>query len=158
MNFLPDVGPVLFSTNQFFQSFEPHISEGRKFPASGFPIEIDRKSISPVDLFADSLRNPDHFPHIYVLQRNQGNHIRGTDSGVNTLVFTDIYQFHRHPYRIHEGLLHLPGSADDCKNAPVVVGIHMYIENLHSGQFESPLNPGDNLLVPSLRKVGNCFY
>ena len=122
-------------------------------------VKIDGDAVFLGKGAAEAVGDRDGVFHGRTFEGDEGNHVHGADTGMDALLLRHVDQLYGRVAGRPCALLNGLRRAHEGDHAPVVVAVHVDIEDPY------PLNAGDRLddpvnffLVPAFAEVGDAFH
>src|SRR4029077_2182650 len=129
------------------------------------PVRIGRRRFIEIDwnlkalpyLFSDLARDGDTVLNGHALNGDKRNHVGGADARMCALMLGEVDQLRGLAYAANRRLGNGFAIADNGYDAPVMVGIHLAIQQRDAGNFHGVDNGVNYGFVAAFREIGNAF-
>lgn len=144
---------------EFFKADLADVGEGAALREDGgFAVEIDGNPEAVPDLGADGVGDPAALDDSDAAKGNEGNHIGGADAGMHAVLIVQVDQLRGDADRAHGGFADLFGSAGECDDAAVVIGVAIDIQDSDAFDVAKGLGDGrDDFGAAAFGIVGRAF-
>ena len=144
-------------------SLEFSFTDGRQiFPVRrrcGFLVKEDRQIITFCHFRAHFFGKRNGFFHGYIPDRNKGNHVHSSHTGMLALMPVQVDKLHSHADGLEHGVAKRFGFTHHGNNQPVMIFVITVIQQLHAlSAAKRSHYPVYLLQITSLTEIGDTFY